>query len=129
MPPPHPLPLTFSARVVKGAGRGRRIGSPTLNLRLEDVPSILPEGIFACRAHWGSRDASAALHYGPRPVFKAGIACELHLIDRALTRPPKTITVEVLQFLRPIRNFRTVELLKKQIARDIVCTKKMIKRA
>lgn len=120
------LPLTFCARVTKGAGRGQLLGSPTLNLRLSDVPSGLEEGIFACRAHWARRSAPAALHFGPRPVFKADRACELHIIDCVLVRPPRSVTVDVLKRLRTVRNFRTVELLKKQIARDIAQVKRIL---
>jgi len=122
-----PLPLSFSARVVKGAGRGRTIGSPTLNLRLRDVPTTLPEGIFACRAQWSRQDAPAALHFGPRPVFKADRACELHIIDRTIARPPRTVTVTVIARLRAVRNFRTVELLKRQIVKDIKQVKRILK--
>jgi len=124
---PSCLPLSFSARVVKGAGRGRAIGSPTLNLHVSDVPNSLEEGIFACQAYWGRRSASAALHYGPRPVFHADKACELHIIDHVIPRPPKKITVKVLKRLRSVRNFRTVELLMRQIAKDIKQVKHLLK--
>lgn len=118
-------PLTFSARIVEGARRGRVIGSPTLNLARADVPRSLRHGIYACRVQWHRRVFPAAMHYGPRLVFRAGIACELHIIDAVIRHAPKRVTVEVIKRLRAIRNFRSVELLKQQIARDVKRTREL----
>ncbi|OIO53620.1 hypothetical protein AUJ46_04485 [Candidatus Peregrinibacteria bacterium CG1_02_54_53] len=111
---------------MKGAGRGRAIGSPTLNLALPNVPRTLRHGIYACRVQWNRRCFSAAMHYGPRPVFRAGNACELHVIDHAIRRAPVHVTVEVVKRLRSIRNFPTVEKLQEQIARDIEQTRTVL---
>lgn len=64
-------PTTFTAAVVSGAGRGRRIGTPTLNVDLANVPAGLADGIYACRATLDGADEAlaAVLHLGPRPVF------------------------------------------------------------
>ncbi len=123
---PSALP-SFTAHVVKGAGRGRTMGSPTLNLALGDLPRELKDGIYACRVSWNRQHFSAAMHVGPRPVFKTGRACELHVIDRAIRRAPVRVTVEVIQRLRSIRNFSTVKKLQAQIARDITQTRKLLR--
>lgn len=116
----HPFILpSFTARVVKGAGRGRTIGSPTLNLTLKQIPRSLQNGIYACRVRWNRHTFPAALHYGPRPVFKDSITCEVHVIDHPLRRSPSHIEVTIIKRLRSIRNFKTVALLQKQIARDV----------
>ncbi|ALM09912.1 MAG TPA: hypothetical protein DEB30_02590 [Candidatus Peribacter riflensis] len=116
----------FTARVVKGSGRGRIIGSPTLNLSLSDVPRPLECGIYACRVRWNRHTAGAAMHFGPRPVFRAGIACEVHVIGLTIRRAPPRIEVEVVKRLRNIEHFQSVELLQEQIARDIEQTKRLI---
>lgn len=113
------LPVTFSARVVSGRGRGKTIGVPTLNLNLADVPSGLNEGIYACRVSWGSQHADAAMHLGPRPVFQDSSTCELYLLDRVLKTSPPMLTVAVIAFLRPVRDFPTVEALTLQIEDDV----------
>ncbi len=119
----------FTARIVKGAGRGRTIGSPTLNLALDDLPHTLKNGIFACRVRWNGHIFPAAMHFGPRPVFNDSVTCEVHVIDHPLRRSPLRIRVEVLKRLRGIRNFKTVALLQKQIQRDIEKTKEILRRA
>jgi len=117
-PSPFSLP-SFVARVVKGAGRGRTIGSPTLNLALKEIPRTLKNGIFACRVAWNRRTFAAAMHFGPRPVFGNSITCEVHVIDSLIRRAPLHVKVEVVKRLRGIRNFRTVGLLQKQIEKDL----------
>jgi riboflavin kinase/FMN adenylyltransferase len=112
-------PLLFTARVVSGAGRGRVLGTPTLNLALEQVPKELQEGIYACRAFLDGSWQPGALHYGPRPVFKDSVACEVHLLDTALQQAPASLEVKVVAYLREIRDFPTVEALQAQIADDI----------
>lgn len=117
---PGPTPsISFTAHVVRGAGRGRTIGSPTLNLSLPDVPCSLRNGIYACTVSWNRHAFPAAMHFGPRPVFNDSATCEVHVIGRAVRRSPLRIRVEVLKRLRSIRNFKTVTLLRKQIARDV----------
>ncbi|MDD4287318.1 MAG: riboflavin kinase [Candidatus Peribacteraceae bacterium] len=117
-PSPFPLP-SFIARVVKGAGRGRTIGAPTLNLSLDDIPHTLKSGIYACRVAWNRRTFAAAMHFGPRPVFKDSITCEVHIINHSIRRAPLRVRVEIVKRLRGIRNFRTVGLLQKQIEKDL----------
>lgn len=122
------LPLTFTARVVEGAGRGRMIGSPTLNVSLQDVPKSMREGIYACRVQIGNKRLLAAMHFGPRPVFHDTRTCEIHIIDHSLLRRPSRLTVDVVKRIRNIRNFRTIALLQKQIAQDVVKTRNLLKR-
>jgi len=110
---------SFMAQIMRGAGRGRRIGSPTLNLQLPAVPFTLKHGIYACTVTWNRKTFPAAMHFGPRPVFRAGIACEVHVIGLAVRRPPRTVTVTVVRRLRSVQNFPTPEALQRQIRHDL----------
>ncbi|MDD5041294.1 MAG: riboflavin kinase [Candidatus Peribacteraceae bacterium] len=122
------FPLCFTARVVRGVGRGRTIGSPTLNLDPEEIPRTLKNGIYVCRIRWSRLTFAAAMHCGPRPVFADTFACEVHVIDHPVRRAPTRVTVEVVRRLRNIRNFRSVAQLQKQIARDIEMVRKILKK-
>ena len=116
-----PVPLTFSASAISGTGRGREYGIPTINIDLAAVPENLQEGIYACFVEIEDNPTRymGAMHYGPRPVFQDSRACEIHLIDTELSFLPTTVTVTVVQFLRKILNFPSVEALKAQILDDI----------
>jgi riboflavin kinase / FMN adenylyltransferase len=117
---------SFSARVVSGSGRGRTIGSPTINLNLQDVPTELDEGIFAVMAVLQGKRLKAALFYGPRPVFNDTPACEVYLLDTVPDVIPDTLTVEVIAYIRDVRDFDTVADLQKQIAIDVEQARDML---
>jgi riboflavin kinase / FMN adenylyltransferase len=122
--------MQFSASTIRGAGRGKSLGTPTINLNLEDIPSELEEGIYACLTS-GERGAlrpcsgqagsgeRAVLHYGPRPVFNDFKSCEIHLLDTDIQEAPKKITIQIVQKLRDVKDFASQEDLIVQIKEDI----------
>ena len=110
--------LSFTAKSITGSGRGKGLGTATINLSLDQIPAELKEGIYAVFAIIDDTTYKASMHYGPRPVFKDSIACEVHLLDHVLESAPTTLTVNIQQYLRPVLNFESVEALKEQIAKD-----------
>ena len=69
------------SRQVKGKGRGKVIGFPTINL---DIPSglSLEDGIYAAWVTIGDRRYKGALHFGPIPTFdETTKSLEVFLLD------------------------------------------------
>lgn len=113
------LPLSFTARAIKGSGRGKLLGTPTINLETTNLPAM-DEGIYACSALIDGKEEKAVMHYGPRPVFDDPlVTCEVHLLDRLLNGAPDTLDVTVVGYLRTVQDFPTVDGLRYQIERDI----------
>lgn len=120
---------TFTAVVIKGKGRGKEIGFPTLNLKVPTDFS-LKEGIYACwvildnnpaRRHMG------ALHYGPVPVFDEMIpSLEVHILGYREDRTPKKLEVTIAKFLRDVAFFDSVEKLIDQIEQDVAETRRIL---
>ncbi len=117
----------FTARVIRGSGRGKTIGFPTINMHLEDIPRDLRTGIYACRVTLNGVPYPGAMHFGPRPVFKDAPSCEIHLIDAAIKDVPETITVEVIEYVRDVRNFSDAAALSAQLRRDIDLIRGMLR--
>lgn len=111
--------MQFFAHVIQGSGRGKGMGTPTLNVDLGDVPSDLEEGIYACKVMVDDGIWNGAMHYGPRPVHKDTKSCEVHILDEELLEAPESIDVEVVGYLRPVLDFASEEALIAQIADDI----------
>ena len=111
--------FTFTATVIPGSHRGKGMGTPTLNLNLDDVPIDMQEGIYACFVIVDNKKLNAAMHYGPRPVHKDSRSCEVHALDTLIQNTPETVTVEVIEYLRPVADFPSEDALKLQIADDI----------
>ncbi len=122
------LPMQFTADVTSGSGRGKGLRCPTLNLERTAVPDDLPEGVYACFARLGSGGIRlpATMHYGPRPTFGDTPSCEVHIIDHAVSIPPRTLTVDVVEKLRDIRDFGSAEALAAQMELDITETRKLL---
>ncbi len=62
--------MSFSASVVSGSGRGKDLGTPTINLDPSSLEAIGREGIYAAWATLDGARMPAVMHAGPRPVFK-----------------------------------------------------------
>lgn len=109
----------FTAHVTSGSGRGKRLQVPTINVTLDDVPHELEEGIYACFVELGDEMYHpASMHYGPRPVFKDTPSCEVHLLDQGIPEVPEIITIHIIEYVRPVRDFPSEAALLEQIASD-----------
>ncbi|HEY7472094.1 MAG TPA: bifunctional riboflavin kinase/FAD synthetase [Gemmatimonadota bacterium] len=70
-------------RVERGAGRGRELGFPTANVRLEDPRKCLPpDGVYAVRVELDGELHDGMANLGGRPTFgESERALEAHLLD------------------------------------------------
>ncbi len=115
--------------VVKGDSRGRVLGFPTANIdpHQEALP---PNGVYAVKAKIKNKLYGGMLNIGKRPTFyqdadKLAIEANIFNFNRYLYGQ-----VIELFFLKKIRNekkFRSAELLKKQLQRDSLRTKTILK--
>jgi len=115
--------------VERGAGRGRTIGIPTINLAPPDPRKLLPpDGVYAVRVGWRRGTYGGMMNQGPRPTF--GItarALEIHLFDFAGELYGETVTVEWVRRLRDVRTFPSRQALVDQIERDAVLARQVLK--
>lgn len=115
-----PMLCAFTAAVVRGAGRGKDLGTPTINLSPEALSSIGEQGIYAVWAIIDGDRVPAVMHAGDRPVFDDEPSVEVHLLGSVPETVPAELTVEVVEYLRPVADFATVEELQAEIRRDIL---------
>ena len=120
-------PIRFSARTEHGAGRGRKLRVPTINVTIEDAPPSLMHGIYACRIVLDGQSRMGAMHYGPRPVFKDSESLEIHVLDADVTNVPETVAVEVVARIRDVRHFIDADALTSAIADDISAVRAILK--
>lgn len=111
--------VVYSAPVIKGFGRGKLVGSPTLNL---EIPKKFKfkHGIYAARVWLDGTAVPAALHFGPVPTFGSKkSSLELHLLDVRPQADLAEVSFELGPYLREIKKFDDPKELKKQIQLDI----------
>jgi riboflavin kinase/FMN adenylyltransferase len=112
--------------VVRGAGRGRTIGIPTINLEAPDPRKLLPpDGVYAVQVSIGKGETAHAPRYGgmmnqgPRPTFgEQARTLEIHLFDFDAELYGETVHVEWVRRLRDVQAFASRDALVAQLERD-----------
>lgn len=108
----------IAGRVVRGHGDGKKLGFPTANIELSGG-LVLPYGVYACHVILEGKKYNGVLHWGPRLAFaETKPQCEVHLFNFSKNIYGKGIEVEVVGFIRPTRNFRSLKLLTRAIRKD-----------
>jgi len=113
-------PYGLLGRVVPGAGRGRTIGVPTINLAPPDGRKLLPpDGVYAVWVWWRGTRYGGMMNQGPRPTFaEPGRTLEVHLFDFAGELYGETVRVEWVERLRDVQAFPSRDALGAQLERD-----------
>jgi riboflavin kinase/FMN adenylyltransferase len=130
-------PYRISGVVSSGAQRGRTIGFPTANL--EGIPVQVPAvGVYAARFVGRTESAKnenlkgavyshdqligkpVALHIGPNPTFgEDARKVEAHVIDFSGDLYGQNIELEILERIRAVTKFESLEALKTQLTKDV----------
>jgi riboflavin kinase/FMN adenylyltransferase len=114
------FPSSFGV-VVKGAGRGRKLGFPTANV-LPQTPVLPPHGVYAVEAILDGQARPGIANLGVRPTFAGGsgeMLLEVHLFDFDGDLYGRELEVCFVEFLRPERKFVDPAALRAQVAEDI----------
>jgi riboflavin kinase/FMN adenylyltransferase len=124
----------IEARVERGDARGRALGFPTANMRLDGYlqPAF---GVYAVRASIIENEKVAASYLGVanlgiRPMFKTDTPLlETYLFDFDGDLYGKHLAVELVVYLRPEMKFDTLDALKSQMAADSDAARTALDRA
>jgi len=111
-------PWFVSAEVVHGDKRGRDLGYPTANLRL-DPACGLKHGIYAVRLGVGGHRYDGVASFGRRPMFDQGtVLLEVFLFDFSGDLYGEVIDVAFIDWIRPELKFDSVEDLVRRMNED-----------
>jgi riboflavin kinase/FMN adenylyltransferase len=111
-------PWFVSGEVIHGDKRGRELGFPTANLKL-DAACGLRHGIYAVRVAAGARRYSGVASFGRRPMFDTGaVLLEVFLFDFAGDLYGQNIDVAFIDWIREERIFDSAGALIAQMQDD-----------
>jgi len=111
-------PWFVSGTVRRGDARGRELGFPTANLRL-DAGCQLRHGIYAVRVGVGERRYGGVASFGRRPTFDNGaVLLEVFLFDFSGDLYGQSIDVAFIGWIRPELKFDSVADLIKRMNED-----------
>ena len=109
---------TYTAQVIHGFRNGSKFGFPTANLRL-DTPIDIENGVYAARVCVDESEYKGMLYVGTRPTLNlTEKSFEVHLLNFSGILYGKTISFEIVKFMRPEQKFESVEALVEQLKRD-----------
>tara|TARA_Y100000389_G_C17439138_1_gene507494 strand:+ start:922 stop:1830 length:909 start_codon:yes stop_codon:yes gene_type:complete len=111
-------------KVIKGKKRGRTIGFPTCNLKLNDY--IVPRlGVYAVKINGLKFSKKGIANIGFRPTFNGkDLLLETNIFGINKNLYNKEISISFRKFIRKEKKFKNLEHLKKQIKIDIKKAKK-----
>lgn len=111
---------SIRSTVVHGEQRGRELGYPTANLD-PAIEGYLPlDGVYATWVVVDGVRYGAATSIGNNPTFE-GVPdhqVETHLFDQRIDLYEKPISLEFVDYLRPMNSFPSAEALVEQLHRD-----------
>ena len=117
-------PYSISGKVVHGAARGRELGFPTANIHMRHERPALT-GVYAVKLD----GLNSVANLGVRPTI-AGVPkllLEVHVLDFNGDLYGKHVHVEFLHKIRDEMKFESLDVLKAQIAADIVVARQYFK--
>ena len=111
-------PWFVTGEVVHGEKRGRELGYPTANIRL-DKDCGLKHGIYAVRVARGATHIDGVASFGRRPTFDNGAPLlEIFLFDFIGDLYGESLDVAFIGFIRDELKFDGVDALVRQMHDD-----------
>lgn len=122
-------PAELEGVVSRGEQRGRELGYPTANIPVDDRAAVPPDGVYAT---WLVRASGerlpAATSVGTNPTFgEHDRRVEAYVLDRDdLNLYGEPVRIELVDRLRDMVAFASVDPLLEQMARDVVQTRSVL---
>ncbi len=115
---------TVTGKVIKGQKRGRKIGFPTCNLKLDNY--VIPKlGVYAVKVKSKNFNKKGIANVGYRPTFNGqNLLLETNIFGINKNLYNTVINVSFKKFIRSEKKFENLKYLKKQIKQDLKQAKK-----
>jgi len=112
--------------VVPGRGKGKKIGFPTANLKINSQLILPQEGVYFTLVNKNQDMYPAATNVGRCPTFSLNyLTVEVNIIDFDGDLYDESITVFFIKKIRDEKMFSSTEELKKQLHLDVVKVKQL----
>lgn len=110
----------IQGKVIKGEGRGQRLGIRTANLDVQEGITPL-QGVYLTRLHFRGKTFPSITNIGTKPTFHKSyhLSVECHIIGENIELYDQVVELELIQRIRDELKFPTVDALMKQVTQDI----------
>ncbi|MDD6251760.1 MAG: bifunctional riboflavin kinase/FAD synthetase [Oscillospiraceae bacterium] len=120
---------SFEGRVIHGAKLGRKLGTPTLNIEIDERKFLPRFGVYAAEVFIEGKKHSAVLNLGKKPTVKGDekVTLEAYLLEVSGDFYGDFAKVRLVEFLRDEKKFESLEALKAAIENDISKARELLK--
>ncbi len=121
--------VSFLGKVIKGEGRGKRLGFPTANIHPQNEV-IVPDGIYATIASFAKKPFNSVTYIGRKPTFHKRSAprnIEVFFLSLNKNIYGAKVEVRIIKKIRDDKKFRTPDELIVQMKRDTVKAEAILK--
>ncbi len=115
-------PHRLEGVVVSGHKRGRELGYPTANLRMDFLQAVPADGVYAGWLKTTSEMFPAAISVGTNPTFTdvSQRVVEAYCIDvHGIDLYDQTVSVDFVEFVRGMQAFSSLEELIEAMSQDV----------
>ncbi|MBY0516198.1 MAG: bifunctional riboflavin kinase/FAD synthetase [Bacteriovoracaceae bacterium] len=114
-------PFSLSGIVIKGEGRGKKIGIPTANLQIDRDLLIPATGVYVTQTSFSGMNYRSVTNVGHNPTFSEdrALSVETHIIDFNGDIYGENIEVNFYSRIRSEMKFSSVNELVAQVRKDI----------
>lgn len=122
-------PFFVKGRIIKGEGRGKKIGFPTANLDFSLDRIIPKKGVYITRTQISDMLYQSVTNIGVNPTFKDDeiLSVETFLLDFDRDIYGEEIQIIFIKRLRDEQKFSSVNKLVEQISNDVQGTRDYFK--
>lgn len=110
--------------VVDGSKKGRTIGFPTANLKIEDSTKLLPgNGVYAVKVNHQEKTYNGMMNIGFKPTVTNNkeVSIEVNIFDfMGEDLYGQSLKIEMIDWIRDEKKFASMEELKQQLGEDRV---------
>ncbi len=119
----------LNGKVINGKQLGGKIGYPTANIDVVENYKLIPKtGVYVVKSLIDKKTVFGMMNIGNRPTVDGNHqTIEVHFLDFNEDLYNKTLTIELIYFLRNEQKFDSVELLIHQLKKDKETTRNYIK--
>jgi len=120
---------TFKGKIVRGDGRGRKLGFPTANLSTGNADKLIPaKGIYAAECIVENEKHFGLLSLGSRPTFHVDgdVIPEFYIFDFDRDIYDRIMQVNLVKKIRDEEKFNSVDELIIQMKKDEVTGKEIL---
>jgi len=117
-------PWCVEGEVIRGDQRGRKIGFPTCNIKLNSytLPKI---GVYSIQVIINNLKKKGIANIGYRPTFNGkSLLLEVNIFGIKKNLYKNILKISFIKFIRKEKKFKNINQLKAQIKKDIITAKK-----